>query len=588
MSKKEIPLKSKRFLIVGGLLLAVSATLHLYRLDSIPNGFFGDECAIGYNAWSILKTGCDEYGTAFPVFLRCFDNYHEPVMVYTIAPLMKIWGMSKWCVRFPEALYLLLASVAFYFLAQKLTRNRYASLAASFIFSLSPWVFPVSRSTMSGYTPMLLGIILGCLFLRKMIYERSLTAAVAAALSWAFAMYAHNCGRPATAAVLVCFAVAFNKSLIKRIRELVVFSGVLALSVIPIIVFYLNNQYAMTARFNQISVWKDSPSILEAVGRVAARYFEYFSPTFLFVIGDVNPRHNTGVGELFVFTLPFLALGVTRLLRRLKRDPYSQFLLLCVLTYPCAAMLTIDHYHSTRSLNGLPFWLILVAIGIHQSMKYAEIVCGRFEKRTTNADGMRNPIEKRIRPRFLFTRLGEKPPRNHSKTLLGRVPLLALMALTGLGCLEMVIYFSDYFSPDGYPERSRSAFGAPLVEAIEFVDAQLGKGDVLYISRNVYDLDTDCRFKPYKYATLLFCLKIPPAVYQSRGIPKQRVLLYDGGPIKHSGIIITEFALHSKSPYVGVDPFLLAAKRNMKIKLLKTITTNDCVDTTLKIYSLTR
>lgn len=37
------------------------------------------------------------------------------------------------------------------------TKKRYASLAGAFIFSLSPWVFPISRSTMSGYTPMLLG-----------------------------------------------------------------------------------------------------------------------------------------------------------------------------------------------------------------------------------------------------------------------------------------------------------------------------------------------------------------------------------------------------------------------------------------------
>ncbi len=53
-------LKSKRFLLI--LILLVAAILRLYKLGVVPGSMNADEAAIGYNAYSILKTGKDEYG----------------------------------------------------------------------------------------------------------------------------------------------------------------------------------------------------------------------------------------------------------------------------------------------------------------------------------------------------------------------------------------------------------------------------------------------------------------------------------------------------------------------------------------------
>lgn len=111
----------------------------------------------------------------------------------------------------------------------------------------------------------------------------------------------------------------------------------------------------------------------------------------------------------------------------------------------------------------------------------------------------------------------------------------------------MSIYFHDYFSKDGYPVRSRFAFGAPLVEALEYAESRLGKDETLYIMKSVYPRETDKQFKPYKYATLLFFIKIPPAVYQSGGIPSNRITLYDGGDIENPGILITNVAFSSRN-----------------------------------------
>ncbi len=59
------------FAAAAALLLGLSCLLHFYRLSSIPDGLFIDECSVGYNAWCMAETGRDEHGTSWPVFFRC-------------------------------------------------------------------------------------------------------------------------------------------------------------------------------------------------------------------------------------------------------------------------------------------------------------------------------------------------------------------------------------------------------------------------------------------------------------------------------------------------------------------------------------
>ena len=542
---------SKRlFFLLATTLILISGFLHFFRLDNIPPGFFADESAIGYNAWSILETGKDEYGTTLPLFFRCFDNYHEPVMIYTLVPLIKIFGLSIWTVRVPEALYMIFASVMFYFLARQYTKNRYTALAGAYIFSIIPWAFVISRSTMSGYTPMLLGITAGCFSLRKMLSNRSRTAAIFAGISWAFTMYAHNCGRPSTAAYLVCFVIAFNFSLLKRIKLFLTFIGSLLLASVPMMIYYWHNSVAMTSRFNEISVWKDAPSLPTGIARIATRYIEYFSPHFLFLAGDPNLRHNSGAGTLFFFIAPFIAAGLYQLIRHFKRNPYFRFILLALLVYPCAAMLTEDHYHSTRSLNGMPFWLLTALIGA--------IYLLRMSKKLL---------------------IGEQR----------KVPYLISTIIVSLslcfGVFEISSYFKDYFSPYGYSKRAVLAFNTPLVTALEFAGTHLQKDERLFFSRSMFSKQTTQEFKPYTYASLLFFLKIPPDIYQKEGIPTSKVCFYNG-KYENKGILITpNFRLISIAGQRRIIGFM--EKIPPGAKLLGTIPIDKAGHLKLCLYQLT-
>ena len=41
-----------------------------------PPGLYIDEASIGYNAYSILTTGKDQYGVPYPIWFESFGDYN--------------------------------------------------------------------------------------------------------------------------------------------------------------------------------------------------------------------------------------------------------------------------------------------------------------------------------------------------------------------------------------------------------------------------------------------------------------------------------------------------------------------------------
>jgi hypothetical protein len=486
------------FAILALTLTSLLLFLHLVQLDDLPAGFYIDESALAYNAWSIALTGADEYGTPCPLFFRSFGNYHDPAMVYLLAPLLKLGGPEKWLARAPAAVLHVLAALAFALLAHEHVRNRYLALAGAAVFGLLPWGFALSRSVMAGYMPMLLGMNLGWWALLRSMRLGSPRLAGLSALAWAFAMYAHSIGRPMTAVLLVCFVLSFNRGLLDRWRCFAVFCATYLVALVPMMIAVLDSP-ALTERFAILSVWRDSPGTIIVLERIAIRYAEYFSPEYLFITGDGNLRHHTRLrGELYLFLIPFLLAGLYQTVRAFARSPESRLLLLALLTYPVAAALTISHMHSTRSLNGAPVWCLLAVVGLS----------------------------------FLWS-VGPWVRRG-----------LAVFGIFAL--VEVGEYLADYFGP--YAQRSRPAFDAYLTESLEHACDQLRSDETLYISQSMFSRSVDEDFRPIFYAHVLFFCKIPPAIYQERGLPPERVQRY-AGRADGSGLL-----LRSKFLFAQVSP----------------------------------
>src|SRR3989344_8177489 len=128
------------FVLSLSVFLAIAT--RLYKLGEATQGLYLDEAAQGYNAYSILKTGKDEFGKTFPIVFRSFNDFKTPVYIYLVVPLIPVFGLTKFTVRFPSFFFSILTIPLIYLLIKKIAPQRNAEgpgLITSILLALSPW-----------------------------------------------------------------------------------------------------------------------------------------------------------------------------------------------------------------------------------------------------------------------------------------------------------------------------------------------------------------------------------------------------------------------------------------------------------------
>ncbi|MBN1296657.1 hypothetical protein JXA80_07740, partial [bacterium] len=86
------------------LILIPALWIRVYKIDTVPDGFFCDEASLGYNAWAILHDGIDESGNSWPLYATSLGVKKNPVFVYASMIPIGLFGLSEWSVRLTSAL----------------------------------------------------------------------------------------------------------------------------------------------------------------------------------------------------------------------------------------------------------------------------------------------------------------------------------------------------------------------------------------------------------------------------------------------------------------------------------------------------
>ncbi|HCR92543.1 MAG TPA: hypothetical protein DIU47_01110, partial [Candidatus Pacebacteria bacterium] len=131
------------YILIFCIIIGLVARVALF--PSIPPELNRDEAALGYNAYSILKTGSDEWGVRFPVTFRSFGDYKLPGYIYTLVPFIAAFGLTPLAVRLPSLLAGVVLIPLAYFFAVRLTKNKNIGYATAFLLAISPWAIHYSR-----------------------------------------------------------------------------------------------------------------------------------------------------------------------------------------------------------------------------------------------------------------------------------------------------------------------------------------------------------------------------------------------------------------------------------------------------------
>lgn len=357
--------------------LTLTLLIRLFGFSNTPPGLYWDELDTGYQAYSLLLTGRDYFGNAFPIHLQSFADFRSGLYMYLTVPFVKLLGLTSYSVRFAAILNSgLLAICGFLFAYFVLKLGKHSWIFPLTIIS-APWTLVQGR--IAAESQLLLPLIL--LSITAIVRRKYNLAAITLGLClWAYPtakifvplfiistylIYRSQIRLSHLKIPVIIFAIiaflpiweTFSKPVAKRFSEISVFSDPTISKQIEI-----DRQFAYLGRggeyklglqtglierlsFNKFSNWGS---------KILSNYTNALSTNFLFTTPDPNLRHNPAIphsGQFYLIEIIPMVLGILFVLIYLKASKINKLLLVLLFIAPLPAVFTRDgSNHAPRLL----------------------------------------------------------------------------------------------------------------------------------------------------------------------------------------------------------------------------------------------
>ncbi len=377
--------------------MAIAFALRVPMLDKYPPSLNWDEISHGYNAYSIYKTGQDEWGKPLPITnFRAYGDYPLPLNLYTTIPFITILGLNETSIRLPHALLGVLTVVAAFFLVWGVTKKKELGLLTAFLVAIDPWYIFTSRFVIqSNLSVFLLTVGMAAFFWRDK-FEKLLPIAF---LCLGLSLFSYHSTRIFTPLLLIAILFLYRNEWWTKFREK---SANVFISLLLIVVFFAPLPFILAnpearARSNEVFILnqsgintiisqRQSSNLSPTLARVlynrpiyfikefSKNYVEYFSPQFLFLDGGTQYQFSIPhFGLLFPVNLIFFYVGFGLLLFHASRGKKEyKLLLLWIILAPIPAALTTEHFAVLRSTTILPLPEFISVLGVFASYNWTK------------------------------------------------------------------------------------------------------------------------------------------------------------------------------------------------------------------------
>lgn len=469
--------------IIFLIIVLLTFFLRIYKVNQYPMGLNADEAALGYNAYSLLKTGRDEFGHPWPINFQSFNDWKPGFYVYLTIPFVAILGLNEWAVRLPSVILGSLTVAIVYFLAKKIFQEKKAffPIAAAFLLAISPWHLHFSRGAWETNVAtflITLGIYFFYLALEKPKYY------FLSVLSLVLSMFTYHSARVVAPLLgLGIFIFYWRKIFTKENFRQLVLSSVFGVFSLGVLFFSMTGQ-AGTSRFSGVGIFADQGplgrliemrdqhtepyslwskilhnKVLEYFIQFGDNYLRHFGGNFLFISGDEIQRNRVPeMGQMYLLEAPFLILGFYFLLK--KRPQNYQFIFWWLAVAPVASAMTFQSPHAIRALNMVVPLTLIAAYGLVNSLSF---------------------LKKELSPIFYFVAFG----------------LLVLVYSWNFG-----FYLHQYYVH--YPQTYPYAWEGGFRDLVSYIQSQENRFEKIYVT-NHYD---------QPYILFAFYLKYPPEKLQ--------------------------------------------------------------------------
>lgn len=354
-------------------IVALASFLRLYNLSSNVPALSQDEIVNGYDAFSIGNTLRDHHGAFLPRILGSFGDSASVALTYITIPFVLLLGLTDEAVRLPTALSGIGCVLLIYFLVKEVTRNNVLGLISALLMATSPWSITLTRWAIPpSIVPFFLLLFL--LFFAKAVNKSKMIYFILAGITAGILTYSYPSAVVFTPVFITILSGLF---LYNRRKGLVTILSSYAVVITPLFYLILFDASGSTARLSAVRLQSQG---IELIGDVMTRYFEYFTPHFLFGrTGNNEMLHMPGAGNflgiLFVFAFVAICIALINYVRNrpslhdaisaAKKHPTHTKVVFALVAWALLsaipASITIDHEHVTRAIALLPLMTILLS-----------------------------------------------------------------------------------------------------------------------------------------------------------------------------------------------------------------------------------
>ncbi len=367
------------------LVILIALFLRFYQLGNIPAGLLNDEANAGYDAYSLLLTGRDQWNNFLPVnnFIG-FGDFQPPIHRYSSLIPIFLFGLNEFSIRFISALAGVLSTAVLYFLVKKLI-NQKAAFFSALLLAVMPWAVGLNRighESNLAILFLLIALFFGllqkspkslfyCVFflsLTMYTYSAYILYAPLVLIVVLYLNYKKEKGYRYLLKPLILFLIIISPIIFQKNSALVRFSQVgLTTNINSIgLINNLNDERGQCLNLFNPIICKitDNKGIL-FTSTFVKNYLSHFSPNFLYINGtatqfSILPKR--GLDYLFNF-LP-LIIGVTFFLKNGRPRKLNVALIILFLLSPLPDSFTSDGNYTRTSIMQ-PFLALFGGLGIY-------------------------------------------------------------------------------------------------------------------------------------------------------------------------------------------------------------------------------
>jgi len=380
--------KKHKFELLSLLIIFLSLALTLPKLNSIPDGFQWDEAASGYNSYSLLKTGKDEWGVSWPLFIKSFGDYKSAFLSYVIMPFFVLGGVNQAMARMPTVILAAAGALGLIiFIKNKSTKN--LALLTGLILVTNPWFLHYARIAFEPM-PSLGLMLLGFGFWTSQRHRVKIFGSLLLVMS----MYVYHSTRLFLPLIMIMYLVIFNQHKIKAQLKKNLIPWLIILIGTSLIwqgilfsdsgdrakqVFFWNTTELTTVveegiyrnrilNYPMVRIYNNKGWFI--INQLSRNYALHFSPNFLFPFNNLTPAFSFGrQGNFYLILIPFLLIGI---FAKKDRNKIYWFFLSWLLISPIPSSLTNSITNANRSLIMLPALCFFAAKGILISLEWLQ------------------------------------------------------------------------------------------------------------------------------------------------------------------------------------------------------------------------